>query len=373
MKTAKFGVEKLKYLFQTDSICTEGDRLYFSAKYYDGLVAIDLSGAECRIEKRFCEETETTSCAHSKVIYYKHSIYCIPRYSCYIVKYDLDTGMIDRFLVPDVTDNRSVFTEAVRVGGKIICFPEFYDWVISFDLETTEITKIKKVTGDETPKGYIFTSNAEEKENEILIPFFSEKQMLRIDKVTEEVSVVDLCVDSTSISGMACVGNTMVFMDDEKTCFVFNKDGEQLAEWKGTGDILYRTSHGAWIVDKVRRRICKVDPDKPALEEYRIKNAKLTDEACSWIESAEADGQIYVIVHSDSDGTGILWLDGEKEDYKPVSVQRLIKEFYESKLMFWEHAGTFLSVMDILNNVRRRSGGTDDSCGEVIHQLMKKE
>ena len=77
------------------------------------------------------------------------------------------------------------------------------------------------------------------------------------------------------------------------------------------------------------------------MEEYRIKNAKLTDEACSWIESAEADGQIYVIVHSDSDGTGIFWLDGEKEDYKPVSVQRLIKEFTRANLCSGNTQGHF--------------------------------
>lgn len=371
MKTEQLETGTLKYFFETDSICSEGEKLYFSAKNYDALVSIDMNSGICRIEKRFFAEYTMTFCAHSKSIYYKHCVFCIPRYSRYIIKYELETGIVSKFMVPDVTDDKSVFTEAVRVGNKIVCFPEFYDWVISFDMDTNDILKIEKA-GDPKPESYIFTSNAAESKNKILIPFFNGNQMLQFDKNTKYVSTADLNIKAKDISGIACDGDYIFLKSDDNTCYAINDDGKELAKWENASGILCTVNKGVWIVDKTKKQIYRIDMEKLSLEEYQIKNDGLSDETCSWIESAILNDSIYVFVQRNGSETGIFLFDGERESYKSVSMEYFMKDFFENKSIFEEHADKILPMAEILNNVNPHLQDDTGSVGKDIYQLMKE-
>lgn len=367
----RFETGTLKYFFETDDICSEDENLYFSAKNYDALVSIDMNSGICRIEKRFFAEYTTTFCAHSKSICYKNCVFCIPRYSHYIIKYELQTGIVSKFMVPDMTDNKSVFTEAVRVGGKIICFPEFYDWIISFDMDTNDISKIEKIAENSKPESYIFTSNAAERENKILIPFFNGDRMLQFDKNTKDISIIDLNIKAKGISGIAC-DRDYTFLKDDNTCYALNDDGKELAKWENASGILYTINNSAWIVDKTKKQIHRIDMEKLSLEEYQIKNSDLSDETCNWIESAILNDSIYVFMQRNGSETGIFLFDGEREGYKPVSMEYFMNDFFENKSIFEEHIEKILPMAEILKNANLHLQDETCNVGKDIYQLMKE-
>lgn len=372
MNVNKYSEEELKYFFESNSVCVNNKKIYFSAQNYDALVYIDIENFSCGIESHFFDAQTTTYCAHAKTILYKDYIFCIPRYSRYIIKYDLNTKITHKIVIPNLKDNKSVFSEAVLVGDRILCFPEFFTWIISINVETDEISYIENIS-NKAKDTYIFTSNAVIRWNEILIPFYATNQLLILDTDSNNISFIDLPIKAKGCAHIACTDKILCLIGTDNVCYIANNSGEILAECENCNGVLFTVDNTIWLVNEEQQQIYTINEDSLVLEEYTIKSSDFVISPNSkWIKSTIMNGYISILMQRENSEIGLFMCNEKEERYEVISIDNFYKAFFKDKSIFQEHEGTKLPLIDIVKNSKISKVNDIENIGLAIYNEIEK-
>ncbi len=344
MELSTIEQQSLNYLFETDNLCMVDDTIYFSAKNYDALVMIDLKTHIATIEKCFLDKYNTSYCAHSKIIHYNHNIFCIPRYSRDIIKYDLFTKQTSKIKIPNIKSNKSIFNEAVQIDNRIICFPEFYEGIVIIDMNSNEISAIKELKND-MPNKYLFVSNAVKSGDEFLIPFYNKNKILKFNTIHNEICEIDLQANSCGFTSIICLKDKIYLMGTNGVLYIYSNKEELIAVQENLNGILYMIDNSIWLVDTINNNIYIMDFLKLRMEQY-IVNDNYTEiiNNSKWIKSELIDGFIYILLKRENLEMGILVCNLKEVYYIPIYVDILCEDLYKNKFFFEEHFEVSLLV-----------------------------
>lgn len=347
----KKGME-LGYLFETDNLCMVDNKIYFSAKNYDALVSINLENYNARIETNFCNKDEMSYCAHSKIICYKHSIFCIPRYSNCCIKYDLHTKQSFKMELPDIKCNKSMFGEAIQIDNKIVCFPEFYKNIIMIDMISNQMSIIKELKNDE-PNSYIFSSNAVKYNEAILIPLYKKNKILKWDYYCSDFSFIDVESNAKGFTSIALLEDKLYLMGTDNILYIINGEGRVLTTSKNLDGILYVIDNLVWLISKVKNEIYKIDYSRLAIERFQVYDEyRDVLKNSIWIKTELIGEFIYIVLQRENLEVGILKFNSKSMYYAPIYIETLLEDLFKNKCIFEEHSKfSIMLFKNVMNNI----------------------